>query len=163
VLLTWSEPGMYARAAQKLGDAASHIRRNCKDHDPPPDARLDRQPRGQGLGHEQQAALSPPQCQPEEELHGQELLQQNHQITLQAGVRGQFAGRHGHGIVVGPHGREVEGAHDGEGDEGHVAGDVLGGDGGTADLERPRARAHDDKGGRQAETYDDYVLWGKKC
>ncbi len=65
---------MHTRTAGELTDHAARKRQDRKYHDAPPDPSIRLYSGRQTLEHEQQRALDRPEGEPEEDLHGKELV-----------------------------------------------------------------------------------------
>lgn len=149
---------MHTRATGKVANHASNEGQNGEAQHALPEQRIQRNPVGQLLEHEQQTPFHGPQRQPEEDLHGKELLEHRHEVGRQARVRRHPAGRDGLDVVEGRHRGEVQRDHDGEGAQRHVHEQVLERQRDPARLEPARAAAHEHEDGGDAEAREQHPL-----
>jgi hypothetical protein len=136
---------VHARAAGEIADAASDKGQDGEYQDAPPNLVVQRKAIRESLEHEEQAPLDRPQRQPEEELDGEEFVQHDDQVILQAGVRLHLADGDGRDVEKGVDCGIVEGAGDGKGYQGEVHEGIFHLNGDPAQFVPSCASAHDDE------------------
>ncbi|KFY84436.1 hypothetical protein V498_07820, partial [Pseudogymnoascus sp. VKM F-4517 (FW-2822)] len=98
---TSSEPSIHTRTAGDAADYASNKGQHSESERPPPDIGVESNAFSQSLKHKKQTPLDSPKSQPEEHFH------------------------YFRGVVQGWHRRQIQGARNGEGDQGEVHEKVL--------------------------------------